>query len=97
MLNKIFFFLFIFTFGLFSIIRKQRSPCDVSNRWNKAILFWLVFNHAKRINVLTWNDHGATYSQWHLLELAFAKEEFFVPMMPWLKYDMWERLQNRFK
>ena len=97
MLNKLGFFLFTFTVGLISIARSQHEPCDKSNRWNKAILFWIVFTRYKMVNALLYKNGVELNSKWDMIKKAFSHEEFFVPIMPWLKYDMWEMLMIKFK
>lgn len=97
MLNKLGFFLFTFTFGLISLVRAQHAPCDTSNRWNKAILFWLVFTRHLMINALFYKHGQDTLTHAQMLKLAFFEEEAFVKIFPWLKYDMWEMLTIKFQ
>jgi hypothetical protein len=97
MLNKLGFFLFTFTIGLISLARTQKKPCDKSNRFNKAILFWFVFTRYKMVNAELYKTGKETISQWDMIKKAFSDEAYFVEAFPWLRYDLWEILMVKFK
>jgi len=87
---KLLFLLWVFSpVGIYSIVRAQKSPCDTSNRINKLILLWFVFTRYEQIE--------AKYrrgSRWYLIREATFNENSFVVCFPWLKLDLWERLNK---
>ncbi len=88
-MNKLLCITWIFSpFGLYSIGRKQQAPADESNRINKIILFWFVFTRYDEVNKLI------PMGRFKMVWAATTNEALFVPVMPWLKFDMWERLQK---
>jgi hypothetical protein len=90
---KLLFLLWVFSpFGIYSIGRKQQAPCDESNRINKIILLWFAFTRLGDLNntiVFRFNK----LSQWEMIKLCTFSESDLVHSCPWLKSDMWERLQ----
>lgn len=96
LIRKILFFIWPKTFGLWSLIRKQKKPADTSNRINHLILYWFVLVSYEKVVALP-NFKGLTY--WQLLKKATFHENEFVEDMPWLKLDLWVMLMKpgRFK
>lgn len=89
---KILYLVWVFSpVGLWSIARKQRAPCDTSNRFNKLILLWFAFTRYRDLKYAT----GLNVSQAKMISLATFREEKFSHVFLWLKVDTWEFLNKR--
>jgi len=90
-MSKLLFLLWVFSpFGIYSIARKQQAPCDESNRFNKVILLWFVFTRYDQVNT----KFKTRMSKFYLVLHATFNERHFIIACPWLKSDMWERLNK---
>jgi len=99
---KLLFLLWIFSpFGIWSLVRKQQKPCDESNRFNKLILIWFAFTRYEDIIILPRIKISGgieisfeTVTRFELVWFATTSEKSFAYHFPWLKTDMWERLND---
>ena len=91
-MSKLFFFLWAFSpFGVWGLLRKQKRPCDESNRINKLIMMWLACTQTEQVRRTTARFKSSYFK---LVWDATFNEDLFALDMPWLQHDLWEMLME---